>query len=49
MSTSTAYLKTLLEAVIETYGLDIELESISNVDSEVVMVLQSLLLRETDG
>jgi hypothetical protein len=49
VSTSAAYLKTLLESVIEKYGLDIELESVSNVESEVVMVLQSLMLREMSG
>ena len=46
MTTSGGYLKTLLEDVIEKYGLDIELESVSNVESEVVMVLQSLMLRD---
>lgn len=44
-STSTAYLKTLLDDIIEKYGLDLELESTSSVDTEVVLVLQALMQR----
>lgn len=45
MTATQAYLKTLLEDVIEKCGLDLELESISSLDMEVVLVLQALMMK----